>query len=287
MGVFPGFGGWINQNTQRPLKAEHKRSENVESKAVSEKDNTAPAKEENVYYDIDHVRKQDQLWHDAEKKHPWYDPPPIVKVTTENGLCHMKIELIVGMSPDAVYDVMTDPQSGPFFDVDKWRQIMENKSVKVLKEDGPRQIAKVRKSVAWDFLWWSIPIPINLIVDENKINLTTKYKKEQMMFLKVFEGNYKVEPLYVDSERFCKQRLPKSREEYKRCSGGQGKVASKVTINQYFKPNPLFNLPPVSWYIRGITIKTTKTLFLLVQHYGTRIRRAGRSQIGQDIKQET
>ncbi|KAF3516431.1 hypothetical protein DY000_02059040 [Brassica cretica] len=33
MGVFPGFGSWINQNSQQPLKAESKRSENGKSKS--------------------------------------------------------------------------------------------------------------------------------------------------------------------------------------------------------------------------------------------------------------
>ena len=55
------------------------------------------------------------------------------------------------------------------------------------------------------------------------------------MFMKVFEGSYKVEPIYVDSERFCKHRLPKSLEEYKKWRGGQGKIASKVILNQYFQ----------------------------------------------------
>ncbi|CAA7036040.1 unnamed protein product [Microthlaspi erraticum] len=183
MGVFPRFGGWITQDTQQPHKAESKRSENVESMPVSEENNNnVPAKKKKKeYFDNVHERKQDLLWHDAEKKHPWYNPP-----------------------------------------------------------------------------------------------LKTKYKKEKLKFMKVFEGSYKVEPIYVDSERLCKQRLPKSREEYKQCSGGQGKIASKVTMDQYFKPYPPFNLPPLSWFVRGITIKTTKSLLKMVQHVATRVREAER-----------
>ena len=52
--------------------------------------------------------------------------------------------------------------------------------------------------------------------------------------MKVFEGSYKVEPIYVDFERLCNQKEPKSPEEYKKCSGGQGKIASKVTMDQIF-----------------------------------------------------
>ncbi|CAA7036039.1 unnamed protein product [Microthlaspi erraticum] len=126
MGVFPGFGSWINQNTQRPPETESERSENVESKSVSEKDTNnhiPPAvAERKVYYDKDHMMKQGELWHEAEKKHPWHDAPP--KVTMEKGVCHMNIELIVGNSPDGVYFTMTDPESGPFFDFDKRRKMM-------------------------------------------------------------------------------------------------------------------------------------------------------------------
>ncbi|CAA7036041.1 unnamed protein product [Microthlaspi erraticum] len=227
MGVNLGFGGWISQNTQQPPKVDSKRSENVESKSVSEgnTNNNAPA-EKKVYYDVNEQMKQDQLWHDAEKKHPWYDSPPKVKVTTKKGLYHMNIEFTVGMTPDGVHDIFTNPSSSGFFDHDKWRHFMG------------------------------------------------KYKKEKMMFMKVFEGSWKIEPLYVDSERLCKQTVPKSREEYKKCSRGQGKVASKVTMNQYFQPYPLFNLPPLSWYIRGITLKTTKTLVKMVQNFATVIRMA-------------
>ncbi|ESQ34424.1 hypothetical protein EUTSA_v10010034mg [Eutrema salsugineum] len=279
MGVFPGFGSWINdQNTQQPPKAESERSENVESKSMSKKDsNNAPTKEKKAYHDEKEEEKQDQLWHHAEKEHPWYDAPPKVKVTRKKGIYHMNIEFTAGMTPYGVYFLLTVPEHGPFFDEVKRRRLMENKSVKVLMDDGPRQISKVEKFVVWDFLWWSIPIPINLILDENRKELTTKYKKEKVMLMKVFEGNYKVEPIYADQERLCKHRLPKSLEEYKICSGGKGKLAAKVTMNQYFQPYFPFNLPPLSWYIRGITIKTSKNLLKAFQNMTTEFRKAQRN----------
>ncbi|XP_019099168.1 PREDICTED: uncharacterized protein LOC104776484 isoform X3 [Camelina sativa] len=74
MGVFSAFGAWINQNTQE---------------------------------------RQNQLWTAAEKKHPWYDAPPKVKVTTKKGLCHMHIELTLGLLPDGVFELFTNPYNGP------------------------------------------------------------------------------------------------------------------------------------------------------------------------------
>lgn len=119
----------------------------------------------------------------------------------------------------------------------------KSKSRKVLMDDGPRQIAKGKKAVAWDFRGRSFAIPISLTVDENRKDLTVrcftiintlfvfywwnltgvslaycgqaKYKKDRMILMKVFKGSYKVEPLYVDSERLCKHMEPKSPEEYK------------------------------------------------------------------------
>ncbi|XP_033135285.1 uncharacterized protein LOC103837396 isoform X2 [Brassica rapa] len=223
MGVFPGFGSWINQNSQQPLKAESKRSENVDSE---EDDFNYPDK---VYYDLKEAQKQADLWHEAEKKHPWHNASPKIK---------------------------------------------ENKSRKILFENGPRQMMRMEKSVACNVFGVYIPISMNLIVDENRKDLMTQYKKEKVRFMKAFEGNYKVEPIFVDKERLCKKRIPMTQEEYKKCSGGQGKLASKLTIDQYYQPYPPFNLPPLSWFIRGMTIKTSKSLLAQVQDTSIAMRTA-------------
>ncbi|XP_006304415.2 uncharacterized protein LOC17899822 [Capsella rubella] len=258
------FAGWINQNIQQPPKGESERYEDDKSNSGSEMDTNGTEDEE---------IKQLILWSNAEKKHPWYDPPPKVKVTMKKGVCHLNIELTLGVPPDGAYELFINPTDVPFFVIDNsGRQLLKNKSRKVLKKDGPRQIVKVVKAVAWDFLWWSGALPFSLVVEENKKDLEAKYKKEEMMFMKVFKGSWKIEPLYVDSARLCKQMKPKNREEYKKCSGGQGKIASKVTMDQYFQPCFPFNLPPLSWYIRKITIKTTKTLLKMLQERATILR---------------
>ncbi|XP_013600042.1 PREDICTED: uncharacterized protein LOC106307594 [Brassica oleracea var. oleracea] len=279
MGVFTGFGSWINQNSQEPLKAESKRSENGESKSASEKDtNNAPAKKKKkvvIYYDEKEDRRQERLWHKAEKKHPWHNPPPKIKVTNKKGLYHMNIELTVGTTPNIVYYVFTDPKGGPFFDYKKWRDIMKNTSRKVLKENGPKRVIMVEKALAYNILsLTTISIPIHLTMEENRKDLTTNYKKGKVILMKEFHGNYKVEPIYVDQERLCKKRLPKSPEEYKKCSGGQGRIGSKLTINHYFQPYRPFNIPPLSWFIRGNTIKTSKKLLNGIQDLASSFRQA-------------
>ncbi|CAN7059465.1 unnamed protein product [Brassica oleracea var. botrytis] len=279
MGVFPGFGAWINQNNQEPPNAGFKRSENVESKSASEKDTNndhAKKKKDVVYYDYKELMRQRGLWYEAEKKHPWYDPPPKIRVTNKKGLYHMNIELTVGTAPDTVYDLMINPKGGPFFNREKWRDLMKNTSRKVLKENGPKRVIMVEKAVAFNVLsLTTISIPLHLTMEENRKDLTTKYKKGKVMLMKEFHGDYKVEPIYVDQKRLCKKRLPKSPEEYKKCSGGQGRIGSKLTINHYFQPYPPFNIPPLSWFIHGITIKTSKNLLNALQEMALIVREAG------------
>ncbi|CDY20855.1 BnaC05g26370D [Brassica napus] len=248
--------------------AESKRSENVDSE---EDDFNYPDK---VYYDLKEAQKQADLWHEAEKKHPWHNASPKIKVTHENGFYHMNIELTVGLPPYFLYNFLIDPGSGAFRDLRKRRNLMENKSRKVLFENGPRQMMRMEKSVACNVFGVYIPISMNLIVDENRKDLMVKRASLTRNNHFSFEGNYKVEPIFVDKERLCKKRIPMTREEYKKCSGGQGKVASKLTIDQYYQPYSPFNLPPLSWFIRGMTVKTSKSLLAQVQDTSIAVRTA-------------
>ncbi|KAG7598094.1 hypothetical protein ISN44_As06g023900 [Arabidopsis suecica] len=263
MSAIPRFSGSINPHVEEPHEVESKNPASNSVWAVDPR-----------YYDLAEVKKESKLWRAAEKKKPWYDAPAKVKVTTKKGICHLNIEFKLGLPPEAVYEMFTNPNNFPFFKEDKdGRQRLENKSTKVLKKDGPRQTTKVEKALSWNFLGCSGDIPIHLIIHENHKNLTAKYTTKKMMLMKVFEGSWKVEPDYVDQERLCKPRLPKSRKEYKICSGGQGKVGSKVTMEQIFQPSSLLNLPPVSWIIRGITIRTTKILLEDLRKAGTSLRK--------------
>ncbi|KAL0705056.1 hypothetical protein Bca4012_071481 [Brassica carinata] len=73
-------------------------------------------------------------------------------------------------------------------------------------------------------------IPIRLHVREDPIKLSAYYWNDRnaMEFLDTFKGSYSVEPVYVDAERLCKNMTP--REEYRKCSGGKGLIASKAVF---------------------------------------------------------
>ncbi|XP_056845887.1 uncharacterized protein LOC108806382 isoform X4 [Raphanus sativus] len=291
MGVFPGFGGWINQNIQQPLKTTSKRSKNGKSSSVSEEDRyiqgpwywdpdlTPKEKAESLeldhvksmplfttdprYYDLDELVRQDSLWNSEYKKHPWNGAP--AKVKTKKGLCHLNIDFTLGSPPQAVFEMFTNPRNlGVFHSMGKyknhWRTRLDTIATKVLKKDGPRQITEVEKVLRWKILGYNGTIPIHLIIDENHQKVTATYKKVKVKHMKVFEGSWKMDPLYVDQERLCKSRSRISEEEYKKCSGGKGRIGSKVTMEHIFEPSSLLNVPPVSWFIRGIAVKVTKTL---------------------------
>lgn len=85
-----------------------------------------------------------------------------------------------------------------------------------------------------------------------------KFKQLKTGFMKKFEGCWKVEPLFVD-ERTCLPFKPKTWTEYNSCTGGKGRIGSKVTLEQLIQPS-IVPPPPISWYLRGITSRTTEML---------------------------
>ncbi|KFK44441.1 hypothetical protein AALP_AA1G256900 [Arabis alpina] len=267
--VFPGFVVWVNQTIQEPLKAEfNKRLRNV--KELSLIKSVSSSEIETTHYEfIDGEKLEEQLqaWRDNPS---WIDQPPKVQVKTQNGsFCHLNIEVDVGLPPESVYNIFTHPDNKRYF-----KNIKENISRKVLMEEGPKQTVEVKQAAAWKFLWWAGTFPIHLIVQENRKHLTSKYKQEKTMFMKVFEGSWKVEPLFID-EHLCETMKPKTREDYHSCSNGRGRIGSKVTMDQMFQPNAILTPPPLSWYICGITVKTTESMIEDLLAVAARIRGEG------------
>ncbi|ESQ34425.1 hypothetical protein EUTSA_v10008158mg [Eutrema salsugineum] len=267
--LLPGCLVWINQTIQEPLKAEFKRLRNVKEVSLI----TKPASSEIVTTNYDEERyeekleKQLQAWRDNPS---WTDQPPKVQVKTQKGsFCHLNVEVNVGLPPESVYNIFTHPDNKRYF-----KNIKECISRKVLMEEGAVQTVEVKQAAAWKFLWWAGTFPIHLIVQENRKNLTSNYRQEKTMFMKVFEGCWKVEPLFID-EHLCETRKPRTREDYESCSNGRGRIGSKVTMDQMFQPSAILTPPPLSWYIHGITIKTTESMIEDLLAEAAKIRRGG------------
>ncbi|KAF3431254.1 hypothetical protein FNV43_RR25984 [Rhamnella rubrinervis] len=197
------------------------------------------------------LEKQLQAWRENPS---WVDQTPEIKVSVPKGsLCNLNVNVNVGLPPDAVYNIVTDPDNKRVF-----KNIKEVISRKVLVDEGLRQVVELEQAAIWKFLWWSGTIAVHVLVDQNRVDHSMKFKQLKTGFMKKFEGSWKVEPLFVD-ERTCLPFEPKTWTEYESCTGGKGRIGSKVSLDQLIQP-AIVPPPPISWYLRGITSRTTEML---------------------------
>ncbi|XVE75035.1 hypothetical protein DITRI_Ditri12bG0065000 [Diplodiscus trichospermus] len=197
------------------------------------------------------LEKQMQAWRENP---PWVNQPPKIKVSVPKGsLCNLKAKVDVGLPPDAVYNIVIDPDNKRVF-----KNIKEVISRKVLVDEGQRQVVEVEQAALWRFLWWSGTISVHVLVDQNREDHSMKFKQVNAGFMKKFEGHWRVEPIFVD-EKTCLPFKPKTWAEYCSCTGGKGRIGSKVSLDQLIQP-AIVPPPPISWYLRGITAKTTEML---------------------------
>ncbi|KAF8643485.1 hypothetical protein HU200_066835 [Digitaria exilis] len=195
--------------------------------------------------------RQLQAW----KNNPsWTDEPPEIKVTVPEGsLCNLNLRFKAGLPPDAVYNIIIDPENKRVF-----KNIKEVISRKVLIDEGSRQVVEVEQAAIWKFLWWSGILSVHVFVDQNRKDHTVKFKQGRTGFMRKFEGCWRIEPIFVDKE-ICLPLHPCTLEEYESCTSGRGRVASAITLDQLIEP-ALLPPAPISWYLRGITSRTTEML---------------------------
>lgn len=97
-----------------------------------------------------------------------------------------------------------------------------------------------------------------------------KFKQVKTGFMKKFEGCWTVEPIFVD-ETICHPFEPKTWADYYSCTGGKGRIGSKVSLEQLIQP-AVVPPPPISWYLRGITSRTTEMIVTDLAAEAARIR---------------
>ncbi|XP_038885434.1 uncharacterized protein LOC120075822 isoform X2 [Benincasa hispida] len=153
---------------------------------------------------------------------------------------------------------------------DKPPQIKEVISRRVLIDEGLRQVVELEQAALWRFLWWSGTISVHVLVDQNRADHSMKFKQLKAGFMKRFEGCWRVEPLFVD-ERMCFPVKPKNLGDYHACTEGKGRIGSRVSLEQLIQP-AIVPPPPISWYLRGITTRTTEMLILDLLAEAERIR---------------
>lgn len=104
------------------------------------------------------------------------------------------------------------------------------------------------------FLWRTNNVPSGHAFFQMQV----KFKQGKSGFMKKFEGCWKIEPLFVD-EQLCYPDKPETVAEYDVCTAGRGRVGSILNLQQLIQP-AIVPPPPISWYLRGITTKTTQML---------------------------
>ncbi|KAL2344343.1 hypothetical protein Fmac_005628 [Flemingia macrophylla] len=219
-----------------------------------------------VCYSEAELNEQLQAWRENPS---WDDKPPIIKVTAPKGsLCNLNVEVDAGLPPDAVYNIVIDPDNRRVF-----KNIKEVISRKVLIDEGHRQVVDLDQAAVWKFLWWSGTISVNVLVDQNREDHSLKFKQPKTGFMKKFEGCWRVEPLFVD-EAMCYPFKPSTKEEYNACTRGKGRIGSRVSLEQILEP-AIVPPPPISWYLRGITSRTVEMLITDMLAETARIRGGG------------
>ncbi|VFQ93173.1 unnamed protein product [Cuscuta campestris] len=223
---------------------------------------------ESMVLDVD-LEKQMQPWKDDPT---WTDHPPHIEVTVPKGsLCKLNLKVDVGLPPDAVFNIVTDPENKKVF-----KNIQKVISRKVLVDEGSRQVVELEQAALWKFLWWSGTISVHVLVDQNREDRTMKFKQVKGGFMKKFEGCWRVEPLLVDEE-LCHPFRPQNVSDYLSCTKGKGRIGSKLSLEQLIEP-ALLPPAPISGYIRGIATKTTEMIISDLLAESAQIRRSSQGE---------
>ncbi|KAM5566803.1 hypothetical protein ABKV19_015098 [Rosa sericea] len=235
----------VPHKLQNFLKSQFRRLPKADGvKTVS----SVPKKASSLEVDLE---KQLQAWRENPS---WDDQTPHIKVSVPKGsLCNLSVNVNVGLPPDAVYNIVTDPDNKRVF-----KNIKEVISRRVLVDEGLRQVVDLEQAAIWKFLWWSGTIAVHVLVDQNREDHSMKFKQVKTGFMERFEGCWRVEPLFVD-EKTCFPFKPTTWADYHSHTGGKGRIGSKVSLDQLIQPS-IVPPPPISWYLRGITAKTTEML---------------------------
>ncbi|KAJ9169551.1 hypothetical protein P3X46_017732 [Hevea brasiliensis] len=122
--------------------------------------------------------------------------------------------------------------------------------------------------------------PDNRIVFKN---IKMKFKQAKTGFIKKFEGCWRAELVFID-EGLCHPLKPKTWADYYSCPGGKGRIGSKLSLEQLIQP-ALVPPPPISWYLIGITSRTTEMIVNDLLAEAARIGGDFRNDKSSDIKE--
>eukprot|EP00252_Welwitschia_mirabilis_P025304 TRINITY_DN7842_c0_g2_i1.p1 TRINITY_DN7842_c0_g2~~TRINITY_DN7842_c0_g2_i1.p1 ORF type:complete len:326 (+),score=77.09 TRINITY_DN7842_c0_g2_i1:168-1145(+) len=267
----PKLPPWMSTTFRNLMKEGHAHVESISNKLQKVRfrksvERASASKEEHVSRPEDYKVKLEQQLGAWRENGNFPEIPAKIEVTVPKGsLCHLDATVDVGLPPDAIFDIVIDPENKRVFkNIEK--VIYRN----VLEDDGNRQLVEVEQAALWKFLWWSGTMSVRVFVEQDRQKHMMNFSLAKEGFMKKFEGCWKLEPLFVD-EHVCTPLKPSTMEEYEACSNRRGRVGSRIHLQQYIQPS-FIPPPPISWYVRGITAKTTEMLIEDLQAEAKRIR---------------
>ncbi|GKV22890.1 hypothetical protein SLEP1_g32705 [Rubroshorea leprosula] len=126
-------------------------------------------------------------------------------------LCNGNVKVNVGLPPDAVFNMVTDPGNRLFNSI----KVINCPTSKVLFSKGQRLVLEYEQS------------------SYTECPVLEKFKLIKNQVLPRFEGCWKVaiDPLFVDEET-CFPTEPKTLADYYSCTNGEGRIGSMVELTR-------------------------------------------------------
>ncbi|KAJ7295482.1 hypothetical protein O6H91_Y185600 [Diphasiastrum complanatum] len=146
----------------------------------------------------------------------------------QKGVYMIKGAMKVGIDPDVMYGIITDHESSP--------RIFKSISRVEIEEKENGKI--VTQHARWNFFRWSGTFSIRLLVEEDHQSRSFKFQLQEPGFLRIFDGEWNVNPLKVEGE----------------------KAGSLVLLKQQMLPK-VVALGPLSRCMCGVLSSQVRTLF--------------------------
>lgn len=106
-------------------------------------------------------------------------------------------------------------------------------SKKLLVNEDQKQVMEVALTQSWSLLWMSWAMSARAILSNSREEQKVTLKPCHVRFMDGFKGCWdaEVSPRFVD-EKVCFPFKPKSLADYHSCTGGKGRLGSRVSLSQ-------------------------------------------------------
>mmetsp|Transcript_42417 Transcript_42417/g.108517 ORF Transcript_42417/g.108517 Transcript_42417/m.108517 type:complete len:251 (-) Transcript_42417:32-784(-) len=214
----------------------------------------------------------------SEPSQKFRDGTTFVVVTQPAGFL-LKVELVakVDLSPRQIFDILVDPHNERVF-----RTIKGETLRRTVKRVGHKRLVEVEQVSDWRFLLFRGHISTRLLVEEDPKACTLDFKLARRGVMKDFQGSWRLEPYSPAAYERAMQRISGAGERSRPAPPWAGLQASLagawplrrprstvITLSQSVAP--AHAPPPLDRLLRGISIRTVRTIVEDLQAEAARI----------------